>query len=243
MRSIILATLICTIEGKLFVPIKVHFPALRRGIASSIFLPTLFSCAKWDPNSVSIAAQQVVIDPNDLNRLRLGLREVSYLLDHWDEKTTYCNFGEYQRELLLPENKELLYKAAKETGLLDYDKSKTMNIMCKKDPEVIRAFLGLTKDNLLLAKAESLMKKPTTIDRVDPDLVDQYFEDIETYMQSVATADSLAYQARTDYASTETATRESYQEKSGKSDYLTQSKEAVKTVRDSLARIVAALNI
>lgn len=88
--------------------------------------------------SVSHAAQQIEVSPNDLNRLKLGLREVNYLIDNWDEKTTYCNFGEFQRELLLPENKGKLLDAAKEFSLWDYDKTKTMNVMCKRDPQVVR---------------------------------------------------------------------------------------------------------
>jgi hypothetical protein len=212
-------------------------------VAVIVGTPVLLCTPTWMHGTVTQAAQQVAVDPADLKRLRLGLREVSYLLEKWDEKTTYCNFGEFQRELLLPENKERLFQAARETGLLDYDKSKTMNVMCRKDPEVVRAFLGLTKENLLLAKADDLMKKPSTLSRVDPDKIDQYFEDVETYMQAVAMADTLAYQARTDYSSTETATKESYKENSGKVDYLTQSKSAVEVVQSSLSRIVDALGI
>ena len=35
-----------------------------------------------------------------------------------------------------------------------------MNVRCKRDPQVVRAFSGLTNDNLLLKNAEKLMKKP-----------------------------------------------------------------------------------
>jgi hypothetical protein len=95
------------------------------------------------------AAQQVEVASNDLNRLKLGLREITYLIDNWDEKTTYCNFGEFQRELLLPENKAKLLDAAKEFSLWDYDKSKTMNVMCKRDPQVVR-YVKQTKVHYLL---------------------------------------------------------------------------------------------
>jgi hypothetical protein len=197
----------------------------------------------------SYAAQQVVVSPNDVNRLKLGLREINYLLDHWEEKTTYCNFGEFQRELLLPENKEALMKAAKETGLLDYDKSKTMRVMCKRDPEVVRAFIGMTKDNLLLSKADVLMRKPSTVEMVDPDHIDEYFEAVETFTQAIAAADSLAYQARTDYGSQESTSKEAaleaikIAESGGKKDYLDQSKSALETVRDSLTTITNDLGL
>ena len=108
----------------------------RRVLAAGLLVPTL-SINQIIP-SVSNAAQQVQVSPNDLNRLKMGLREISYLIDNWDEKTTYCNFGEFQRDLLLPENKGKLLDAAKEFSLWDYDKSKTMNVMCKRDPQVVR---------------------------------------------------------------------------------------------------------
>lgn len=110
--------------------------SLKRFIAAGLMVPTL-AFNQITP-SVSYAAQQVEVSPNDLNRLKLGLREINYLIDNWDEKTTYCNFGEFQRELLLPENKGKLLDAAKEFSLWDYDKSKTMNVMCKRDPQVVR---------------------------------------------------------------------------------------------------------
>jgi hypothetical protein len=114
---------------------KVSLP-FRRLFAAGLLVPSIL----LNPiiPSVSHAAQQIEVSPNDLNRLKLGLREVNYLIDNWDEKTTYCNFGEFQRELLLPENKGKLLDAAKEFSLWDYDKTKTMNVMCKRDPQVVR---------------------------------------------------------------------------------------------------------
>jgi hypothetical protein len=126
--------------------------SFRKLIAVSLLIPSVTWSYITPP--AALAAQQVVVDPNDLKRLKLGLREITYLLDNWEDKTTYCNFGEFQRELLLPENKAKLMDAAKEFSLWDYDKSKTMNVMCKRDPQVVRAFLGLTPDNLLLNRAE-----------------------------------------------------------------------------------------
>eukprot|EP00596_Hydrurales_sp_CCMP1899_P007349 CAMPEP_0119045190 /NCGR_PEP_ID=MMETSP1177-20130426/37847_1 /TAXON_ID=2985 /ORGANISM="Ochromonas sp, Strain CCMP1899" /LENGTH=201 /DNA_ID=CAMNT_0007016531 /DNA_START=275 /DNA_END=880 /DNA_ORIENTATION=- len=194
---------------------------------------------------VAFAAQQKEVSPNDLNRFKLGLREITYLLDNWEDKTTYCNFGEFQRELLLPENKAKLMDAAKEFTLWDYDKTKTMNVMCKRDPQVVRAFLGLTPENMLLNRAEVLMKKTSTIDRVDPDFIDDYFEAVETYVQALATADGLAYQALSELSSTETVSKafgkEAINIANPKDDYLSQSRRAVIIVRDQLNKVVTAL--
>ena len=110
--------------------------SIKRFVAAGLLIPSITLNPIVPPTAH--AAQQVEVSSNDLNRLKLGLREITYLIDNWDEKTTYCNFGEFQRELLLPENKAKLLDAAKEFSLWDYDKSKTMNVMCKRDPQVVR---------------------------------------------------------------------------------------------------------
>lgn len=190
------------------------------------------------------AAQQIAVDFNDLNRLKRGLKEVNYLLDHWEEKTTYCNFGEFQRELLLPENKEKLMAAAAEFSLFDYDKSKTMNVMCRQDPQVVRAFLGLTPENPLLNRADALMKQKQTLNLVDPDDFDQYIEAVDVFSQAVAAVDGLAYNARTDFAATETSKKgDNSAVYSNKNDYLAQAKGSVFIARDSLAKVIEILHI
>ena len=186
-------------------------------------------------------------DFNDIQRLKTGLKELNYLLKNWKEKTLYCNFGEFQTDLLTPENKEKLLVAAAETGLLDYDKSKTMIVKCRRDPQMVRALLGLTPDNLNLNGAEKLMKKPSTIQLLaDPDTVDEYFEQIEKFSIALTSADSLSYQARTDYASTETTFKDDSESRvtgGGKLSYLDQSKDSVQKVRDALDRIVTLLQL
>ena len=129
-----------------FTVLFVEIAGVQLGSKITLPLGRLFAAGLLVPSillnpitpSASHAAQQIEVSPNDLNRLKLGLREVNYLIENWDEKTTYCNFGEFQRELLLPENKGKLLDAAKEFSLWDYDKTKTMNVMCKRDPQVVR---------------------------------------------------------------------------------------------------------
>ena len=124
---------------------------MKRILIRNIFGLILLNNVYIDNNSnlfiiptIAYAREAKTMRSDDLNRLKYGLKEVNFLLDHWEEKTTYCNYGELQRELLSPENKEKLLEAAALTGLLDYDKSATMNVMCRKDPQVVRGFLGLT---------------------------------------------------------------------------------------------------
>ena len=44
----------------------------------------------------------------DLDRLKQGEKQIDYLLNNWRKKTTYCNFGEFNNELLDPANKKKL---------------------------------------------------------------------------------------------------------------------------------------
>ena len=128
-----------TIRGNLFTYREIKKPIQNRSnlIYLIISLSTIFNIPTINYNSYAANAVEQV-DFNDLTRLKRGLREIDYLLSHWNEKTLYCNFGEFQRELLQNKNKGKLLVAAAETGLLDYDKSATMNVVCKKDPEVVR---------------------------------------------------------------------------------------------------------
>jgi hypothetical protein len=210
----------------LFLPYALQFSSLPTGTLGSQAVP---------------AAYASDYEFKDLRRLSRGLKEVSYLLDHWEEKTTYCNFGEVKTEMMDAKNKEMLLIAASEPGL--FDKSKTMNVRCKRDPEVVRAFVGLTKENTVLQRAEALMRDKNTLSRVDPDRIDEYIECVERYSRSVSSVDSLAYNARTDFASTNTFSLSSSADSQAGSNYIEQSKASVLDVRDSLAAIVDILGI
>ncbi len=190
----------------------------------------------------------VDLETNDLRRLKVGLKNVNNLIDNWIDKTTYCNFGEVQRKMMEAGEKELLLKNAAEGGLLDYDKSKTMDVLCKRDPQIVRAYLGLepSTGNTVLYKAEKLMKNSIATDKVDPDMIDSYFEAIERYSEAIAAADSLAYAARTDYGSQQSQSRAEAEKaglRDGKEDFLQQSKAQVIKVRDALTEIVQDLQL
>jgi hypothetical protein len=190
---------------------------------------------------VANAKTQVVVDPSDIYRLKRGLKEIQYLLDNWDEKTTYCNFGEFKRELLDTKNKQVLLDSAAKLGLLDYDKSATMNVKCRSDPEVVRAFLGLTQENLLLTRADDLMRKQSSINRVNEDNLEDYLAAIEDFSVAVSTVDVLGYTARTDFSSTETQSLEEVL--SSGNNKLKQSKDSVIKARDSLQKIIELLRL
>ena len=85
----------------------------------------------------------------DLARLKLGLKQLSQLLDNWNEATLNCNYAEVNRGLLATENKEELLDAASTSAL--FNKGKTMKTLCKRDAEVVRSIMGVASEKLTKA--------------------------------------------------------------------------------------------
>jgi len=106
---------------------------------------------------------------------------------------------------------------------------------------MVRAFLGLTEDNLTLYRADKLMQDPETLNLVEPDDLDQYIEQVEVFMRGLADVDGLSYDARSDFGSTETFKKDSKSDFSSK--YLDQSRESVETVKKALSKIVRFLKL
>jgi hypothetical protein len=145
----------------------------------------------------------------NLEKIKKGYKALQLLVDKWEEKTTYCNFGELQRDILSVKNKEVLYKVAAKGSLLDYDKSDTMNVMCKKDPMIVRAYAGLYPEsgNDLLYNAEKVLQSEKVISSVDPEKIDEYITLMEEWQQLISSIDASSYSARNEYASTETSSK------------------------------------
>eukprot|EP00607_Mallomonas_marina_P010197 CAMPEP_0182422894 /NCGR_PEP_ID=MMETSP1167-20130531/8731_1 /TAXON_ID=2988 /ORGANISM="Mallomonas Sp, Strain CCMP3275" /LENGTH=119 /DNA_ID=CAMNT_0024601365 /DNA_START=417 /DNA_END=776 /DNA_ORIENTATION=+ len=119
-----------------------------------------------------------------------------------------------------------------------------MKVMCKRDPQVVRAFLGLTDENPNLNNAYDLLQKTSTLERVDPDRIDEYVENVDKFAQAISSVDSLSYNARSDYSSTETFAKGQQDVLQSKNtDYLSQTKRSVIDVRNTLAVIVDILNL
>lgn len=190
-------------------------------------------------------------DADDLDRLKQGEKQVEFLLNNWRKKTTYCNFGEFNNELLDPANKAKLLVEAAAGGLLDYDKSATMTVKCRRDPMMVRSYAGLVDDgNPTLQNAAKIMSSEIALDRVlsGDDDVEIYMAAVDSFKKALAEVDLLTYSARTDYASTETQTAESIQKSIddqeagiGKKDFLAQSRDSVIKLKDALVAINKAL--
>ena len=106
---------------------------------------------------------------------------------------------------------------------------------------MVRAFLGLTEDNLTLYRADKLMKDPETLSLVEPDELDTYIDLVEIFMRGLADVDGLSYDARSDFGSTETFKKGSSSDFSSR--YLDQSRESVIVVKNALSQIVNILKL
>eukprot|EP01040_Poterioochromonas_malhamensis_P001419 gene1419-1503_t len=169
----------------------------------------------------------------EIIRWKKGLLQVNDLLSNWEDKTTYCNYGEFQNELLSKDRKEQLIEKVKESkGLLDYDKTATMK------PE----------NNPTLYNVELNMLKKEIINSIDDaDLLDQYINAVESFTSAKAEVNTLSYEARTDFASQQTFSPEEMKTRIAdgqgqkKRDYLAQCKESAVKARDALTKIVEIL--
>ena len=87
------------------------------------------------------------------------------------------------------------------------------------------------------------MKAKSTIDKVDPDNIDDYFEMVDQFTVDMASADALAYNARQDNDSQTTFKLGASTSLSSGSKSLDQSKASVIKIRDSLEKIVKYLEL
>ena len=117
------------------------FQALMRGVVAGV------AALGWNVESTprNMGGSLLISETfgeQDLSRLKKGEQQVDFLLSNWKKKTVYCNFGEFKYELLDSGNKEQLMKEAAAGGILDYDKSATMIVKCRRDPSMVRCLVN-----------------------------------------------------------------------------------------------------
>lgn len=223
--------------------LKISGLFLSFSMLKTTFTPPVIASESQVSSSISFKDKEV-------QRWRRGLQQLNDLLAHWDDKTTYCNYGEFQNELLTKDQKEQLIEKVKESkGLLDYDKSATMKVRCRRDPEMVRAYFGYKPDNNpTLYNAELNMLKKEIVNSIeDGDLLEEYITTVESFTSAKAEVNTLSYEARTDFASQQTFSpadmkaRISDQRSGGRKDYLAQCKESAAKARDALEKILQIL--
>jgi hypothetical protein len=119
-----------------------------------------------------------------------------------------------------------------------------LDFACKRDPQLVRALVGLTNDNFNLKNADKLMKRPDIIDLVSETDIDAYLENVDAFTRTISEVDNLTYAARTDHDSTETFTKGTNQPPvNGKKDYLAQAQDATIKLQAYLSTIVDELHL
>ena len=104
-------------------------------------------------------------------------------------------------------------------------------------------------DNLILNKAELLMKKPSTLELIDSDDIDTYIDQVDVYTQAISAIDVLSYQARSDFYSQETNSKDTIElndknnNEKNKKDYLALTRDNVIIARDALTYIVDKIHL
>lgn len=93
------------------------------------------------------------------------------------------------------------------------------------------------------------MKKPSTLELIDSDDIDTYIDQVDVYTQAISAIDVLSYQARSDFYSQETNSKDTIESndknnnEQNKKDYLALTRDSVIIARDALTYIVNKIHL
>lgn len=176
---------------------------------------------------------------DDIQTLSDAADALGSLLDNWDRATVDCTYADVPRELLETKNKELLLEKASTFAL--FDKS-TSVVSCKKSNRVVRDYIGATGKGPLVG-AEKKMLRRSVADRVDPERLDDYYFEVETFSQALSRASSLSYAAGiADFDSVNNFEKGKERE-TGEDTNLEQARRAIGEAKLSIDKVVTLLRI
>lgn len=184
--------------------------------------------------SIANANEQSTAD-SDVPTLKEATEALSSLLDNWKKATIDCTYADVPRELLEAKNKEQLLEKASEFAL--FDKS-TSVVSCKRNNRLVRDYIGATGKGPLVG-AEKRLLRPTVVERVDPDALDDYFTAVESFSQSISRATSLSYTSGT--ADFDSMNNFQEGEENGDGSNLEQAREAIAEANGSLKKALSLL--
>ncbi len=161
---------------------------------------------------------------------------LNILLDNWEKATVECIYADVPRELLESKNKEQLLEKASTFAL--FDKS-TSVVSCKKTNKKVRDYIGVTGKGPLV-NVDKRMLKRNVAEMVDPDDLENYYTEVESFQSAIARASAASYAAgMSDFDSINNF------EKGAQNDLgetnLDQAKKAVEDARSSIEKIVVML--
>jgi len=199
----------------------------------SVIVPVLIR-----PHSVIAAPERTVVIANDeIQNLKDGSEVLGSLLQNWQRATIDCTYADVPRDLLETKNKELLIEKAKTSAL--FDKSASV-VSCRKNARIVRDYIGATGKGPLVG-AEKRFLKRLVADRVDPDLLDDYYAEVENFSKALAKASSLSYIAgMSDLDSINTFSK-GEESSSDDSAFLEQSKKAIFEAKESMDKAIKIL--
>ena len=175
----------------------------------------------------------------DVRMLADGADALSSLLGNWERATVDCTYADVPRDLLETRNKELLLEKASVFAL--FDKSVSV-VSCKTSNRIVRDYIGATGKGPLVGAERRMLRRPVA-ERVDPDDLDEYYAQAESYSQAMSRAVSLSYAAGTaDFDSMNNFDKEKGVT-GGNDTNLEQARRAIAEAKVSLDSVLRLLNV
>lgn len=172
----------------------------------------------------------------DLKILNDASTTLSSLLENWDRATIDCTYADVPRELLETKNKEKLLEKAATSAL--FDKSASV-ISCRKNNRVVRDYIGVTGKGPLVGAEKRILKRQV-VDTIDPDNLDNYFNEVEAFSKALSRASSLSYVAGVaDFDSVNNFAKDEANQTQDENSNLQQTKIAILDAKTSLDKILS----
>jgi len=200
---------------------------LGTALVGGVFISPLPSSAK---TSSQPSAQE------EISIIRDASTTLNILLDNWEKATVECIYADVPRELLETKNKEQLLEKASTFAL--FDKSVSV-VSCKKTNKKVRDYIGVTGKGPLV-NIDKRMLKMNVAEIVDPDDLENYYTEVESFQRSIARASTASYAAGMSDLDSIINFEKGTQNNAGDSN-LNQAKEAVEDAKVSIERIVYML--
>lgn len=209
-----------------------YLPTTTALISNIIFTPIQSAVAKPAPSSAVGNVNE------DISTIVEAAETLDKLLSNWDKATIDCTYADVPRELLEQKNKEQLLEKASTFAL--FDKS-TSVVSCKKTNKIVRDYIGVTGKGPLVNVDKKMLKR-AVVDTLDPDVLDDYYAQVENFQIAISRASSLSYAAGTaDFDSMNNFDKESKGSPSQENSNLEQSRKAIGEAKISIDQIVSFL--
>ena len=167
-----------------------HVPMIALVASNSIFINNIATVQPAHAAKAQATNSKIVEE--DINTIIDAADTLDKLLSNWDKATIDCTYADVPRELLEQKNKEQLLEKASTFAL--FDKS-TSVVSCKKTNKIVRDYIGVTGKGPLVNVDKKMLKRYIVDSKVDPDVLDEYYTQVEIFQNAISRASSLSYAA------------------------------------------------